>query len=241
MRSAYCSVTVTGQVEDLARSARRGARPSVALDPVAERRAAAASSRRSSARRSARASGRFPLPSPRGNPAVPALRKRDVAIEAPQPAEERLVADQAPQHVQDGGALVVDERAEDAAVALDVTEPVAEIDRSLIRSRRCAHLRICRSTRGEHLVAALVLRVQRGEVLREAFAQPLLVVVAPADRLSPPLVRELVREEELRDSCRTPPDRCASASADDRQRLVQHREVRRGCGRRAGRSRSARA
>ena len=53
----------------------------------------------------------------------------------------------------------------------------------------------------EHLVAALVLRVQRREVLREAFAEPLFVVVPPADRLAPPLVRELVREEEIRENC----------------------------------------
>ena len=54
-------------------------------------------------------------------------------VEPPQAAEERLVADQPPQHVQHRRALVVDERAEDAAVALDVAEPVAEIDRPLIR------------------------------------------------------------------------------------------------------------
>ena len=59
------------------------------------------------------------------------------------------------------------------------------------------HRRSCRSTRRERLVAALLLRVQRREVLREALAQPLLVVVAPADRLSPPLVRELVGDEEI--------------------------------------------
>ena len=46
-------------------------------------------------------------------------------------------------------------------------------------------------------LAARLLRVERREVLREAFAEPLLVVVLPADRLAPPLVRQLVREEEL--------------------------------------------
>jgi hypothetical protein len=40
-----------------------------------------------------------------------------------------------------------------------------------------------------------LLRVERREVLREAFTQPLLVVVLPPDRLSPPLVRELVGQK----------------------------------------------
>jgi hypothetical protein len=42
-----------------------------------------------------------------------------------------------------------------------------------------------------------MLRVERGEILRESFAQPLLVIIAPADRLAPPLVRQLVGEEEI--------------------------------------------
>ena len=80
------------------------------------------------------------------------------------------------------------------------------------------HRRICRSTLANVVVAALVLRVQRGEVLREAFAEPLLVVVAPADRLAPPLVRELVREEEFgivleRRRIVAPDERRASAAA----------------------------
>ena len=62
----------------------------------------------------------------------------------------------------------------------------------------------------EHVVAALMLRVERGEILREPLADPLLVVVPPADRLAPPLMRELVREEELRETPRTTPDRCAT-------------------------------
>ena len=49
----------------------------------------------------------------------------------------------------------------------------------------------------ERLVTVAQLSVQRGEVLRESFAQPLFVVVAPADRLSPPLMRELMRQKEL--------------------------------------------
>ena len=43
-----------------------------------------------------------------------------------------------------------------------------------------------------------MLRVQRGEVLGEALAQPLLVIVAPPDTVAPPLVSHLVRQEELR-------------------------------------------
>src|SRR5206468_5701051 len=100
------------------------------------------------------------------------------------------------QHVEYGGALVVDERAEHAALAADVAEPVAEIDRTLLGLIHAppAHLP---QHRREHVVSALALRVHRGEVLREAFAQPLLVIVPPADRLSPPLMRELVRDEEV--------------------------------------------
>jgi len=46
--------------------------------------------------------------------------------------------------------------------------------------------------------SAIALREEHGEVLREAFADPLLVVVLPADRLTPPLMRDLVRKEEVR-------------------------------------------
>src|SRR5260370_41071023 len=42
------------------------------------------------------------------------------AIEPAEPAEERLVADETPQHVKNGRALVVDERAEHARLAADV-------------------------------------------------------------------------------------------------------------------------
>src|SRR6185503_16396656 len=45
-----------------------------------------------------------------------------------------------------------------------------------------------------------LLRVQRGEVLCEAFAEPLFVIVLPADGLPPPLMRELVGEKELGES-----------------------------------------
>ena len=96
------------------------------------------------------------------------------------------------------GALVVDERAEDAAVALDVAEPVAEIDRALIRLVHRPAAELAQHV-AERLLAAPLPGVERGEVLREALAEPLLVVVLPADRLAPPLVRELVRDVELRE------------------------------------------
>ena len=69
-----------------------------------------------------------------------------------------------------------------------------------------------------------MLRVQRGEVLREPLAEPLLVVVAPADRLSPPLVRELVRDEEVGivAECRRI---VAPHQRRRRERLVEHREI----------------
>ena len=128
---------------------------------------------------------------------MPAFLKRHVGVEAAQPGEERLVAHQPPQHVQHHRALVVDERAEDPAVRLDVAEAIAEIDRALRRHVDGPSPHLPQHGR-ERLGAALALGVERGEVLREALAEPLLVIVLPADRLAPPLVRELVREEERR-------------------------------------------
>ena len=93
-------------------------------------------------------------------------------------------------------ALVVDDRAEDARLALDVAEPVAEVHRALIRFRDRPAPELPQHV-DEDTIASRLLRVQRGEVLREAFTDPLLVIVLPADRLAPPLVRELVGEEEL--------------------------------------------
>ena len=54
-----------------------------------------------------------------------------LAIEAAESVEERLVPDKPAQHVDDQGALVVDEGAEDPRVVLDVPEPVAERDGTL--------------------------------------------------------------------------------------------------------------
>jgi hypothetical protein len=44
-----------------------------------------------------------------------------------------------------------------------------------------------------------VLCVKRREVLREAFAEPLLVIVLPAHRLPPPLMGGFVRDEKFRE------------------------------------------
>ena len=98
--------------------------------------------------------------------------------------------------MQDGRGLVVDHGAKDAAVAADVAEPVAEVDRALIGLLHPPAPELAEHAR-ERVVAAPPLRVQRREVLREPLAQPLLVIVAPADRLAPPLVRDLVGDEEL--------------------------------------------
>src|SRR4030095_7323601 len=112
---------------------------------------------------------------------------------------------------------------EHAALAADVAETIPEIDRSLsaLVDRPLPHLP---HHRRKDVVAALALRVERGEVLREAFADPLLVVVAPADRLAPPLVGELVSDEEIgkaveRRRIVAPHQRRA------RQRLIERGEV----------------
>ena len=101
-----------------------------------------------------------------------------------------------PQHVQHRRALVVDQRAEHPAVALDVAEAIPEIDRALIGLIHRPAPELAQHV-AEGLLAASLLGIERGEVLREAFAQPLLVIVLPADGLAPPLMRELVRDEEL--------------------------------------------
>src|SRR5205085_1968006 len=90
-----------------------------------------------------------------------------------------------------GHRQVEDEVAEHASIAPHLSKPVAERDRSLI-----AHVERPAAELTQHLlkrlVAAPLLRVERREVLSEPFAQPLLVIVLPADRLAPPLVRHLV-------------------------------------------------
>src|SRR5262245_39137772 len=78
----------------------------------------------------------------------------------------------------------------------------------------------------KHAVAALMLRVEGGKVLREALAQPLLVVVAPANGLAEPLMRDFVRDEEVW----KPVERRGVITPDERrkrQRLNNLGEVRR--------------
>ena len=114
-----------------------------------------------------------------------------------QAAKERIVSDEPSQHVQDCRALVVHDRAEDTAVASDVTESIAEINRSLVGLLHAPSAELPQHVR-EGLFATLALSKERGKVLGEPFADPLLVIVSPSDCLAPPLVRELVRQEELR-------------------------------------------
>ena len=70
------------------------------------------------------------------------------------------------------------------------------------------------------------LRVERGEVLREPLADPLLVVVLPADRLSPPLMSELVREKKFRHA-RERRRIVAPIQLRERRGVVDDRKVRR--------------
>ena len=49
-----------------------------------------------------------------------------------QAAKKHVITDEPAQHVQYDGALVVDERAKDARVVFQMTEAIAEIDRTLI-------------------------------------------------------------------------------------------------------------
>ena len=76
----------------------------------------------------------------------------------------------------------------------------------------------------ERALAASLLCVERREILREAFAQPLFVIVLPSNGLPPPLVRELVRQEELRKAfeCRRV---VAPVGVRHRQRVFDDREV----------------
>src|SRR5207249_1239780 len=62
------------------------------------------------------------------------------------------------------------------------------------------------------------------EVLREPFADPLLVIIPPADRLAPPLMRELVREKELGE--RAEGNRIVSpVQRRRRERLIQRGKI----------------
>ena len=76
------------------------------------------------------AAQRFPARLLHGRLKVPraGLLELPRAVEITHPLEERLVADQAAQHVQHHRRLVVDDRSEHRRLPLDVPEPVAEVD-----------------------------------------------------------------------------------------------------------------
>ena len=93
-------------------------------------------------------------------------------------------------------ALVVDESAEDAAVALDVSQAIPEIDGPFLRLRH-AQRRNWRMMLRKTSFAAALAAVERGEVLREPFTQPLLVKVLPAHGLAPPLMCDFVGQKKL--------------------------------------------
>ena len=124
------------------------------------------------------------------------LGKLLIAIEPSERGKERLITDETPQHMQYAGGLVVNERSEDTPISPYVTEPIPQIDGTLIRlverppPELPEHLH-------ELLFTVAVLCVQRGEILRKPFAQPLLVVVLPADGLAPPLMCDLMSEKEV--------------------------------------------
>src|SRR6478609_4770730 len=101
--------------------------------------------------------------------------------------------------MEHGGALVVHDGPEHARLVLDVTETVAQVHWTLIRIGKAPSAELPQHV-GECFLSPGLLRVQRREVLREARAQPLLVIVLAADGLAPPLMRELVREKELREA-----------------------------------------
>src|SRR5262249_2497582 len=61
------------------------------------------------------------------------LSETRLRVKPAKSAEERIVADEASQHVQDGRALVVNEGAEHPAFIANVSEPVSEVDRPLVR------------------------------------------------------------------------------------------------------------
>ena len=73
---------------------------------------------------------------------------------------------------------------------------------------------------------AIRSRVKRREILRESLAQPLLVIVLPADSLAPPLVRDLVREKEQRIDVVERDRIVRPGIRRRRQRLVKNREER---------------
>ena len=123
--------------------------------------------------------------------------------------------------------------AEHAAFVLNVAEAIAERDRALRRvlRRRLAHLR---DEIAHDVLAAVRAGVEHGEVLREPLAQPLLVVVLPADRLAPPLVRDFVRQKQMRVDVLERDRILRPRKRRRRQRLQRASRNTAGCVRRAG-------
>ena len=97
----------------------------------------------------------------------PGLPKLLFTVEAAQSIEERLVANEAAKHVEDGRALVVDEGPEDAALTLNQPEAIAEIDRPLVGLGKAPAAELAQHGE-ERRVAVGALGVQRGKVLRES-------------------------------------------------------------------------
>src|SRR4029450_957351 len=120
-----------------------------------------------------------------------------IGVETAQPLEEHLVPEQASQHVQHGRALVVHESAIDSPFVANVPEAIAQIHGTLIGTIDRPLPQLTKDV-GKGGGPARLLGVERGKVLSESLTQPLLVVIPPADSLTPPLMRELVGQEELR-------------------------------------------
>ena len=141
----------------------------------------------------------------------PGLLESPGRVEPPQTSEKHIVADKAAQHVKRQRALVVNERAKHAAVVPNMTQPVAEIDRPLIRSieRPSRHVA---DDRVEHRLPLDVLGVQRREVLREPFADPLLVIVLPPYTPGPTIDARLRGRERTQETPRNTQDRYATQS-----------------------------
>ena len=103
---------------------------------------------------------------------------------------ERLCPNLAAQHVKYRAALLIDELRNHAAEIGDVL-----VDQRLfgLRGRACAREHALYAS-DERVVAHVVLVVQRGEIRREALAEPGVVPVALGDRVSKPLMRDFVSD-----------------------------------------------
>ncbi len=93
-------------------------------------------------------------------------------------------------------ALVVDQRTVHTAVVLQMPEAIPKVDRALIGLGERPSTKLAQHVL-ERVLATGLLRIERREILGEAFAQPLLVVVLPAHCLPPPLVGQLMSHKEV--------------------------------------------